>query len=130
MGIIEHIKKYWFYWTVIIALAVGVSWAQDKGQKIVTVEQTLAKVSELAKDLKGPDLWLRNFLINNGVDSVTAKTWSQFPKGIVVNKKGDTLNIPYLSKSELPDKGIYMMISDGKPKTIDTLWNFRGKNED
>jgi hypothetical protein len=105
--------------------------AQSTQKKVKSFEQTFEKISRIAEDLSNPNNWLRQYLLNHNVDSLTAKKWSIMTKinDIIVDK--DTLtNIPYLDPSALPDIGIQLVRKPGGiTKTMDTLWNFTIKAE-
>jgi len=92
-------------------------------------KETFSNLESIAKDLKDPNNWLRQYLINHNVDSVKAKTWSLYLKGALVDSSGTPISgIPYLEKDVMPELGIYKVIKDnGEEKTMDTLWDFRSK---
>ena len=146
-AIIEKWKEILFI-TAIVAAAWNFyglkTSAQEASQKVIQFEQTFQKIAEIAEDLKDPSSWLRNYLINHGIDSLKAKAWSQFPQGTVLDSLNNpVLNIPFLSKPFLPDLGIFMyienkgeMIEDSiqgifrihlnrDTLILDTLWDFR-----
>ena len=95
-------------------------------QKVIKFEDTFNNIAQISKDLQDPNLWLKNYLVNHGKDTASARIWSQFPKGPVVDTLGRSLaNIPFLDPQFLPERGIYKLIrGDGNEIVLDTLWNF------
>jgi len=102
--------------------------AEETATKVKKFEETFDKIAQIADDLKNPNIWLRNYLVNHGVDSVVAKSWSNIPRGPVMTKSDTTVNIPYLEADVLPDIGVQKVRkSNGATKIMDTLWNFSKK---
>jgi hypothetical protein len=65
-------------------------------QQVVQFEQTFKNIEQIAKDLQDPNLWLKNYLVNHGKDTASARIWSQFPRGPVRDTIGKPLaNIPF-----------------------------------
>ena len=101
--------------------------AQENNRKVEQFEKTFEQVASIARDLKDPNNWLRQYLINHNIDSTTAKNWCIIPKGAPLKANGDTLtSIPFLDKKYLPEMGLYKMVKGDKTiKILDTLWEFK-----
>lgn len=126
---INYIKKYWLYVTVILAIAAGISWTKDTAKKISQFEQTFEKVAQIAENNEDPDKWLRDALIVRGIDSTLAIKWSKFERGPVCNADDEILPIPFLNSRRLPDIGILLFPENGNYKTIDTLWDLTDESD-
>jgi len=102
--------------------------AAETAKKVKQFEETFDRIASIAEDLKDPNRWLRDYLINHGIDSATAKTWSLYSKE-PVNNSGIELSIPFLNAKELPEMGVFMLPSDSGYKVLDTLWDFKNRVE-
>jgi len=133
------IKKFMEKWKeavfifMIVALALNFySWqaeAQEQKTQNQEFKETFKEIKNIAEALKNPNTWLKQYLINHGIDTSVAKQWSSFQRGPMVNDSGRILNAPYLEKNRLPEIGIYKMPQNGSTIVLDTLWDFNKRLE-
>ena len=131
----KWVKENWGYFIVLVAI-VGFIWgnfetkaiASDAADKANKHDSTFVEIKQIAQDLQSPDLWLKNYLLVHGVDSVIANLWSKMQKGPVFDSLGQPVpSIPFLYPSKLPEKGVLMMYIGDSLATLNTLWDFWGK---
>jgi len=131
----DYMKKKWKQGVFIFAVAsVIITYGTNQILNAASEQKSVNdKLTEIVSDLRSPDLWLRNYLVNNDMDSLLAKSYSQYPKGVPRDSNRKPLyGIPHLNKSLLPELGEYRKLIrvdslTNKIKILDTLWNFRGK---
>jgi len=108
--------------------------ASEAKQKVEKFEETFANIAQIAHDLQDPNVWLKNYLILNGVDSVDASAWAVYPRGIPrTSDDRIILFAPYIELEGLPEIGVLKILQTPPDSVaelkmlLDTLWDFRSK---
>lgn len=114
---------------VIVGIAVTFVRAEQTAKKAVALTEIAQQLTVITAELKTPSLWLRNFLINRGVDSVTAKAYSEIPRSSTVNDKGNPIpGLSFINPTKTPDVGELIKITiESDTVVVDTVWDVRRK---
>lgn len=126
--IIEKWKEILFI-SAVVAAALNFyglrTYASEAKKKVETFEQTFQNIEQIAKSLQDPHTWLRNYLINYGIDSAHAKKWAVIPRcNEIIDSTGlPQESIPCLQDSLLPECGVIQITTSSGIRVLDTLWN-------
>ncbi len=136
---LEKFKNNWktatFVATVVVVVSSFLVQTMDMAYakaKVDSHDLKLDKLTQIAEGLQDPNKWMLDFLINHNIDSTTAKEWAYSKKGPFLDSNGKPKNnLPFISKEKylLPDIGLLMMYRNDSLTLLDTLCNFKKKNE-
>jgi len=124
--------KYIGLAVILVSLTAYFTVLESRTAETGDLKDAVKSLNQLEKQRKSPQNLLHDYLLLNQIDSSTAFIWSNYPQGIVRNKKGGILfGVSYLDTLNLPNIGILMIVTrqDTIPiqSLVDTLWDFRSK---
>lgn len=129
------ILEKWKEATTLVAICGAIVWAINFTQsyagtvkKVQEHDTTLDRVTDILEKLQDPNVWLQNWLVNHGIDTVKAEIWSKYSRGPVTGRDGYPLKgVPFLNDSLAPEMGVLVILTDSSYKILDTLWDFTDK---
>ena len=119
----ENLKKTWFIWTIIIALAtvIGqrIAWATEVDQKLDRLEQAQLNLS--ATEAK-----IFDFVLNLWkIEPEQANKWKKYPTAPVLTDSGDTASCEWVAIEGFERLIKYKITQDSTAMTlhVDTLYS-------
>ena len=99
----------------------------------LTAQSATEKIAQVALKVLDPKMDIEHYLLNKGVDSVVVAQWMAYPLGKVemVIMRGFPNGAAFIDRRGLNQLGLLIKkTSDSSYVVLDTLWDFRPKDND